>query len=299
MGASISFNPVQTTNAAGSFSVQSDGFVQGIAMDDPAIRNELAGGVLAAAETLPMWGGVGIYEFIPAAGNNGVLGRTVGRATSIASTYALAGFSVFNQAHGMISTPQSPVPLAGSGQSINFYRLGSGARIAVACDPGLVSLDGANTNQQVSWDFNNQLLQAYDASTATFALTSFIDSYAANLHTISIVMAVAATNVQGVGDWINLSGVTNTGTGGTAAVNGNFQITQWTDNQHFQIQIAGAAALIQSGNLGGSAVVNSGIGALNVKTLLVLPTGNKTVAYNASTGFATWNANGACALIQI
>ena len=36
--ANLSLNPMATTNAAGSFGVQSDGFIQGVALDDPANR---------------------------------------------------------------------------------------------------------------------------------------------------------------------------------------------------------------------------------------------------------------------
>ena len=64
--AEISINPSLTTNAAGSFNVQSLGFIQGLALDDPAVRNELAGGYLDAAQTVPMWGGVAIEELIAA-----------------------------------------------------------------------------------------------------------------------------------------------------------------------------------------------------------------------------------------
>ena len=130
MSQSLSFNPILTTNAAGSFNIQSAGYIQGVALDDPAIRNTLAGGVLALTETLPMWGGVGIWETTPstALGSTaGVLGGNVGRATGLTGATALTGFSVFNQAHHMINTPQSPVPLALPGMSVHFHRLGSGA----------------------------------------------------------------------------------------------------------------------------------------------------------------------------
>jgi len=36
MVATLNVNPMQTTNAAGSFRTLSDGFIQGVAMDDPA-----------------------------------------------------------------------------------------------------------------------------------------------------------------------------------------------------------------------------------------------------------------------
>ena len=42
--ANLSLNPMATTNAAGSFGVQSDGFIQGVALDDPANRFNLASG---------------------------------------------------------------------------------------------------------------------------------------------------------------------------------------------------------------------------------------------------------------
>lgn len=200
MSAQVSFNPTITTNALGYFSVQSNGLVQGIANDDPAVRNELAGGTLSNAETIPMWGGVGIYEKIPT-GNFGNFGGTVGRA---ADQGELTGFSVFNQAHAGITTPQSPVPLFPSNSTISFYRFGSGARIAVAVDPALVSLEGGLITQQVSWDFVNQKLVAYDA-----------------------------------------------------------------------------------------------VAALPVKVLQIDTSNCKTVSFDIATGFATWDNNGACALIQI
>jgi len=72
----------------------------------------------------------------------------------------LTGFSVFDQAHAMINTPQSPVPLAASGGQVNFYRLGSQARLAVAMDQALVSQEGSviNLPSSFSWDFVNQRL---------------------------------------------------------------------------------------------------------------------------------------------
>ena len=292
MSSQISINPLLTTNALGSFSTQSDGYVQGIALDDPSVRNYLAGGVLANAETLPMWGGVGIYEAIPAGGSS-VLGSVIGRATSLA---ALTGFSVFNQAHAGITTPQSPVPLTPSGGNVNFYRLGSGARIAVQADAALTSLDGGLITQQVSWDFNNQVLTPYDASTPTVSVTSMTPSFSNGVYTIAIVCA-AASNVGAVGDFINISGATNTGTAGNSIVNGNFQVTAFTDNEHFSIQVTAVSGAI--GTIAGTIVLNQGTGALNVRVLQVVPNNCKTVSYSAATGFATWNPNGACALILI
>lgn len=161
MANSISIQPLMTTNAAGSFSVQSDGYVQGYSLPDPAIRNSLAGGVLSAAETLPMFGGLPIFENLHSATNNGALGNTVGRATAYAN---ITGFCVYDQAHAFVTTPQSPAPTAGAGATIPFYRMGSKARIAVQIDPALVSLDGGLITQQVSWDFTANQIVAFSTT---------------------------------------------------------------------------------------------------------------------------------------
>lgn len=173
MASTITFNPVLTTNGAGSFNVNSAGYIQGIALDDPAIRNALKGGYVSSTETYAMWGGIGISTVIPglAGQPQKALGQRVTRATScgVATTGTqaagiLTGFSVFNQDHSMIQTPQSPVPLAASQMGINYYLLGSGARIAVACDPALVNLEGTLQRSLVTWDFTNQQLIAYSVT---------------------------------------------------------------------------------------------------------------------------------------
>ena len=159
---SIAFNPFATTVAAGLFLTTAAGLVAGTFFDNPAIRYQLSGGVLAASETLPMWGGVAIGEYIPASGQD-VRGSQIKRATTEAN---LTGFSVFNQNGAAISSPQSPVPQTLSGGQVNFFRLGSGAKLALAIDPALVSDDGGLITQQVSWDFTNQRIVAYDTVAA-------------------------------------------------------------------------------------------------------------------------------------
>jgi len=132
----ISINPVITTNAAGTFTVSLDGMIQGMAMDDPAVRFQLTGGQLAQTETLPMFGGIPIAENLPPTGYlaDSSLQNVISRA-AVGGT--LTGFSVFNQNHAMINSPQSPVQQADKGMLVNFYRLGSRARIAFAMDPAL------------------------------------------------------------------------------------------------------------------------------------------------------------------
>jgi len=288
----VSFNPMSTTNAAGSFSVASEGFVQGSAYDQPATRYQLVNGVLASTESLPMWGGVAIFEDMPNPGYGNATGPSVGRATAIAN---LTGFSVFNQGHAMVNWPQNKVPIVGQGGTVPFFRLGSGAIIPVACDASLQSLQGGLINQQVSWDFNNQVLQPYDASTATYSVTSITSSYASGVYTFAVVMA-AASPVGAVGDYINISGVTGTG---AALVNGNQVVTSFTDNQHFSFQITAASGAIATGALTGTIVLNYGIGALPVKVLEINMGGSKTVAWNQTLLTANWNTSGNVAVIQI
>jgi hypothetical protein len=179
--------------------------------------------------------------------------------------------------------------------TVPFFRLGSGIAIPVAMDPSLVSLDGSLITSQVSWDFNNQVLQPYDAATATYSVTSATSSFANGVYTIAIVMA-AASPVAGVGDLINISGVTGTG---AALVNGNQTVSAFTDNQHFSIQITAASGAIATGALTGTIVLNYGTGALPVKILDINAGNSMTVSYNATTGAATWNRQGYAALIQL
>jgi hypothetical protein len=171
MAANIAFNPYIQTSAAGMFNIESDGFIVGTAMPDPAARFALSGGWLAQAETLPMFGGVAINESVPLERTTAPatptrpdisLGGIIARATTLAAgAGSVTGFSVFDQNYAAVNTPQSPVPVVGSGGMVNFYRLGSGARVALAIDPALVTLEGGLITQQVSWDFSLQRIIAF------------------------------------------------------------------------------------------------------------------------------------------
>jgi hypothetical protein len=157
------------------FNIESDGFIVGTAMPDPAARFALSGGWLASTETLPMFGGIAISENIPIERSTAPatpsrpdisLGEIIGRATvMVAGAGTITGFSVFDQNYAAVNTPTSPVPTVGSGGLVNFYRYGSGARVALAIDPTLVTLEGGVITQQVSWDFANQKIIAF-ATTA-------------------------------------------------------------------------------------------------------------------------------------
>jgi hypothetical protein len=149
------------------FNIESDGLIVGTAYPDPAARFALAGGWLAQTETLPMFGGVAISENVPqerppVTRADVALGSIIARAAAYAN---LTGFSVFDQNYAAYNSPQSPVPTVDKGGMVNFYRLGSGARVALAIDPTLITLEGGLITAQVSWDFVNQKIIAF-ATTA-------------------------------------------------------------------------------------------------------------------------------------
>ena len=165
MSAQISLNPMATTNAKCLFSTNSNGFTQGDAQDDPAVKFALAGGVLSTEATTPLWGGIPVQEFVPASGS--VLGSTILQANSEAVPQAIC---VFNQAFAGITTPQSTAPLYSPGMTVNYYRLGSGARIPLALDPASVTLEGELVSTTVYFDYTNNWLTASIPSVGQAAL---------------------------------------------------------------------------------------------------------------------------------
>jgi len=173
MTTQISLNPMATTNAANLFNTNSAGFTQGDAMDDPAVKFALAGGILSTSATTPLWGGIPITELIPAAASQpgtDTMGSTVIQATGGATpTYVANGICVFNQAYQGITTPQSTAPQYSPGMSVSFYRFGSGARIPLVCDSTIVGLDGSSVVETVYWNYStNQLTATQPTGQAAF-----------------------------------------------------------------------------------------------------------------------------------
>jgi len=291
MVAQITINPLLTSNAAGTFNTQSDGYVQGTALDQPAVRNSLAGGYLSTTALLPMWGGVGITELVPETGvllPNKSLGGKVDRASVIGSagvSGSLTGFSVFDQNHAAINSPQSPVPLAAPGMQVNFYRLGSGARIAVACNPALISLEGNIITDLVSWDFVEQMLVPYEAAYPGEVITA---ASWASTDGGQITYTTANAHTVGVGSNINISGFTPDG------YNGNFVTLAGTTGSTIVV-----AKAVDPGADTVQGQLDAGGGAVPCRILDVQAENNMVVSYDPDTGFATWNRDGACAVILI
>lgn len=294
--AAIAFNPFVTTNAAGSFNATSEGFIQGMIQDNPVELFKIAGGVVDPAETIPMWGGIAITEDIQnlAAGNpSDTLGGSIKRSTTVGNT---TGFTVYNQAQHMVTTPQSPVPLSGTGNSVHIVRLGSNTRLAVACDPSLAAIEGGAINQNVSWDFTNERLQPYDASTATIAITGATWANTSGGQITATVANWTGAFQPSAGDVLAISGATNSGTGGAGAVNRSFVVVSATSTQAV---LAAPAAAGVIATIGGSPVFNFGTGALNVRVLRFNFGNSMTVVRDPDTGFVTWNRSGSTAIILV
>jgi hypothetical protein len=281
--ANISINPMLVTTAAGSFSIRSTGYVQGTAMDDPAVRYALTGGQLAATEPLPIWGGCAIHDRIPTSSVPD-LGGSLSRSNAVDGAANIAGFSVFNQAYAWISTPQSPVPMASALMTVPFYRLGSGARIVVKADPAMVTLQGNYTNSKVSWDFNDQMLVPFTNAYPQLAITNAV--YAGG----NITYTTASAHGIAVGTNFNTSGFA------PAGYNGN--------NWHAITGTAGSTLVTAAPNPGVTPATTMGVllaggGQLICNVLDILVGNCKTVIYDPVTGFATWDSNGTAALILI
>jgi hypothetical protein len=297
MASTLQINPMLTTNAAGSFRNLSGGFIQGVAMDDPAIRNSLANGVLKSSDTLPMWGGVAISEFIAlpesSTAHTTLIGNDVARATTLSN---ITGFSVFDQAHNMITTPQNTVPLALANMSVNFYRLGCGARIPVRCSSSLIALRSgliAGTTL-ASWDFQAQELVPYTPAYVANPITGAVwANTAGGQVTYTVTNDLSA--VLSAGSVIDVTGVVNTGGTGTGVYNGTFVVVSVTSTTIVVTYVAAASP----GTYASGGSVAAGGGNLPVKVLTILDSNCRTVNYNAATGFATWNENDLAALILI
>ncbi|VTN19561.1 Uncharacterised protein [Klebsiella pneumoniae] len=285
--ANLSLNPMATTNAAGSFGVQSDGFIQGVALDDPANRFNLASGTVAATETKPLWGGLPVAELLPGV-NSSPRGSTIRRAVSLAE---LEGFTVFNQAHNGLTTPQSPVPLYASGMSVSFYRLGSNMRVPLKASAQVVALGtaGASVKTPLAWDFvNNQVTTAAAAAFAGADIATTAVTYSNGVATATTASAHGLT----AGQYVKISGVAPAAYNGTVVV---LSVPEY-DNLHL-------CACQRAGRLRDHAghYRRSGSGRHHPagESHLHRSGNSKTVSYDSDTGFLTWNNTDSCALVLL
>lgn len=283
----LSLNPMATTNALGSFGVQSDGFIQGVALDDPANRFNLASGTVSASETTPIWGGIPVAELLPGA-ESSPRGSSVRRAKTLAE---LEGFTVFNQAHNGLTTPQSPVPLFASGMSVSFYRIGSNMRVPLKASAQVVALgtSGASVRTPLAWDFvNSQITTAAAAGFAGADIATTAVTYASGVATATTASAHGLT----AGQYVKLSGVVPAAYNGTVVV---LSVPTTTTFTYAPVSTPGGSATTQ-GTIGAVAVADI---TLPVKVLSIESGNSKTVSYDSTTGFLTWINNDSCALVLL
>jgi hypothetical protein len=280
------------SNAAGSFTISNDGGVQGVMLDDPAVRFTLRSGYVLQTETLPMLGGVLIFEDIPtgltaplsASGPDTPLQSGCGRATSLATASAI---SILNQAYNGPTTPWSPVPEYGSGMTFNYVRLGSGARVQVAVDPSILSLAGGYVGQNVSWDFGVQRLCPFVAAYPAVALNGLTWTSASGG---SVTGTTASAHGLAPGDDFTMSGNV------PAAFNGTFTAGPGTTASTITFLLPAASNPGPVTTLG---TILGGGGAFPCKINRFYTTNFMVPVFNPATGYATWNRNGVGAEIQV
>ncbi len=159
----ITFNPVATNSPQESFILQTEGYTQGLAFDDPIPFQWIETGTIASTVSGSVYAGMAVTLNVPPINGNGG-GPSIILATDVAD---LNGFVIGNKLYNGIVTPGAEVPVVSSGMSATILKLGTGARIAVACDATLAgNLSGNPINQNVAWDFTNQKLITYISGTA-------------------------------------------------------------------------------------------------------------------------------------
>jgi len=183
--ANISFNPALMTGAQESFLVDTQGYIQGITLQDPVSRMHLESGKVASSVSQPVWGGMGIAINTADAA---VDDNRTGSSIALASTTQINGFTVFDQAINMVQTPGNTVPTSVAGMSVAYYRFGSKARVPLPIASGTLSdFESVNAATTLYWDTANLCLTTTSSST-TVELPSSVSLFsinAANSKTVS------------------------------------------------------------------------------------------------------------------
>lgn len=277
----VTFNPYVITNVQDGFSVQSNGYLQGDVLADPATRFAITGGVIAATDVgTPMWGGTPVFErAAPVTPANGYMGSTIGRAVNASS---IAGFATFNGSFSLPTTPQSPVPMGTAGNSYNYVRVNTGNRLVLKCNAAVAAYaNTANSLVSFSWDYVNDQLIPYAALALTPSGTS-------NTSTVWAggVLTVTTAAVHGLSTGNNVTIV------GAAPYNYNVSgpITV-TSTTTYTIPVPGNPGVNTA-----AGATYAGLGGFNA-TLLEIDTNSTIVTYNSTTGFATWTPNSTVAVV--
>ena len=188
MAFALTLDPMATTAAGDLARIHSDGLMQGQVLVNPYTNAGLEAGIIASTETYPLYAGLPVslgVDTMDAKRGNVVRKSVVGNVAA-----GIMGFTVSQNAGTMgFQTPSSPVPLFPQGSSINFYPLGSKARIVVQIDNTLAgTIDGTDfITTPVMWDFTNDKLIAW---------TSGVDAANLQLTGIRVIQVALATTAQ-------------------------------------------------------------------------------------------------------
>lgn len=278
--ANVTYDPYVTTRASGSFSVTSEGVTQGVAMDDPTVRNLLAYGYISTSETLPMWGGIAVQELIGLRPGAGVRGNELKRSTAVGN---ITGFTVYNQSHHLITYPGSPAPSGGSGMSIGFYRLGSKARIPLKASSALINDVGELVTQNVSYDFAAGHVVPYLPNNVSLTASSIYWSSGVTPTTNVpnfVTVNTSADHGLETGAYVTVSGFTPSG------YNGTFEITVTSPTQ-FTYLLAD-----DPGSPTAEGTITADGGILPVRVLQVYSSNARVVEYDPVLNVTRWNNAG-------
>lgn len=164
-------------------------------------------------------------------------------------------------------------------------------RVPLKASAQVVALatSGASVKTALAWDFvNNQITTAAAAGFAGADIATTAVAYASGVATATTASAHGLT----AGQYVKISGVAPSAYNGTVVV---LSVPSATTFTYTPATAPGGAATTQ-GTIG--AVTLSDI-TLPVKVLAVETGNSKTVTYDSSTGFLTWNNTDSCALVLL
>lgn len=193
MAAFIQFNPNLTTNAQNSFSLDTDGVMQGTMPNHPAkTPADIRAGLVSSTNTAPLYGGLPVVADLPTGGAS-VTGHSPLVLTLATTTAGISGITIFDLAtNGLIVPGGDNAPLYGQGMTINWLALGSGAPVVLQASTALVDALGgtsATGSNLASWNFTTNVLDVYNSTTGAFPLKTIDRVYTTN----SLVVTYSST----------------------------------------------------------------------------------------------------------
>ena len=174
-----------TTTASSAFLLNSDGYLAGTLYGNYPDRFRLEGGVVASAQSTPLYGGLPLTNTVVAPSSTGQssgLGETVAAAVTTGAN--ITSWCVYDQASAGVITATSNAPLFYANSSINFVRVGSGAFVVLPVNPAAVAtIAGGTSIQTLYWNFTNN----YIDTSGTGALSLQVIALNTNSKTLTYV----------------------------------------------------------------------------------------------------------------